>query len=128
MKDPRGPFTGVTVPLLIARSFGSAHPGGINVVLADGAVRNVSYTINPGTWLDLGAATTAMRSVIIRSSPIVRDSLRESPSGADQQASAVLRARCSATRGASGPLCGGSEFRIPHSEFRIPAARWYDAA
>jgi prepilin-type N-terminal cleavage/methylation domain-containing protein/prepilin-type processing-associated H-X9-DG protein len=53
LKDLRGPFTGVTVPLLIARSFGSAHPGGINVTLADGSVRNVSYTINLATWLDL---------------------------------------------------------------------------
>jgi prepilin-type N-terminal cleavage/methylation domain-containing protein/prepilin-type processing-associated H-X9-DG protein len=53
IKDPRGPFTGVSVPLLIARSFGSAHPGGINVVLGDGSVRTVSYTINLATWLDL---------------------------------------------------------------------------
>jgi prepilin-type N-terminal cleavage/methylation domain-containing protein/prepilin-type processing-associated H-X9-DG protein len=53
LKDLRGPFTGVTVPLLIAASFGSAHPGGVNIVLADGSVRSVSYSINLGTWLDL---------------------------------------------------------------------------
>lgn len=30
--------------------FGSAHPAGMNVVLADGSVRTVPYSINPDVW------------------------------------------------------------------------------
>jgi prepilin-type N-terminal cleavage/methylation domain-containing protein len=46
--------TGTTVSLTIMKSFGSAHASGIIGVLADGSVRNISYTINPVTWTDLG--------------------------------------------------------------------------
>ena len=53
IKDLRGPFTGVAVPILIAASFGSAHPGGINAVLADGSVRTISFSVNQATFLDL---------------------------------------------------------------------------
>jgi prepilin-type processing-associated H-X9-DG protein len=34
--------------------FGSSHPGGLNVALADGSVRYVSYAIAPGTFAALG--------------------------------------------------------------------------
>jgi len=46
--------TGTTVSLTIMKSFGSAHPNGINVTLADGSVRSVMYTINPVIWDNLG--------------------------------------------------------------------------
>jgi len=39
--------------ILIMRSFGSAHPGGINAVLGDGSVRTISYTVNPQTFINL---------------------------------------------------------------------------
>ena len=32
----------------------SAHPGGVNMGLADGSIRFVSETINTQTWRDLG--------------------------------------------------------------------------
>jgi prepilin-type processing-associated H-X9-DG protein len=34
--------------------FGSAHSAGVNVLLADGSVRMVPYTINPLVWNNLG--------------------------------------------------------------------------
>ena len=30
--------------------FGSAHPGGINAVLADGSVHHISYSIDPNVF------------------------------------------------------------------------------
>jgi prepilin-type processing-associated H-X9-DG protein len=39
--------------ILVMRSYGSAHPGGINVVLGDGSVRSIMYTINPTTFVNL---------------------------------------------------------------------------
>ena len=33
---------------------GSSHPGGVNVLLADGSVRFVKDSINQATWLALG--------------------------------------------------------------------------
>ncbi len=36
------------------RGFGSFHPGGLNVLMADGAVRFVKQTVNPMTWWALG--------------------------------------------------------------------------
>ncbi|QDU28151.1 hypothetical protein ETAA8_32510 [Anatilimnocola aggregata] len=50
--DPRGPFPTTTVPLLMAKSFGSAHPAGINVVLGDGSVRNVSFNVSGAVFLN----------------------------------------------------------------------------
>jgi type II secretory pathway pseudopilin PulG len=35
-------------------SFGSSHPGIFNVVLADGSVRSLRFTIAPTTWMFLG--------------------------------------------------------------------------
>lgn len=35
-------------------AFGSSHPGGFNMVLADGSVRNISYSIDANTHRDLG--------------------------------------------------------------------------
>jgi len=43
-------------------AFGSAHPGGLNALMADGAVQNISYTINPTVYSGLG--TIAGREVI----------------------------------------------------------------
>jgi len=34
--------------------FGSAHPNGINALMADGSVRTISYNINPTTFNNLG--------------------------------------------------------------------------
>jgi prepilin-type processing-associated H-X9-DG protein len=34
----------------IQSRFGSAHTGGINVVLGDGSVRSVNYNIDPNIW------------------------------------------------------------------------------
>lgn len=34
--------------------FGSSHPGGLNVLYADGGVRLVSYEVNPAVWRDGG--------------------------------------------------------------------------
>ena len=33
-------------PILISLGFGTAHPGGRNVVLCDGSVRTISYAID----------------------------------------------------------------------------------
>ena len=41
-------------PALIVGPFGSAHPGGVNVVLGDGSCRFLSFTINAGTYMQLG--------------------------------------------------------------------------
>jgi prepilin-type N-terminal cleavage/methylation domain-containing protein/prepilin-type processing-associated H-X9-DG protein len=34
--------------------FGSAHPGGLNVVLGDGSVRHVTYSVDVATWQSYG--------------------------------------------------------------------------
>ena len=39
--------------IAVATSFGSAHPGGLNVLLCDGSVRTVTYTVLPGTFTNL---------------------------------------------------------------------------
>jgi prepilin-type N-terminal cleavage/methylation domain-containing protein/prepilin-type processing-associated H-X9-DG protein len=51
LKDLKSPST--TVSILISQSFGSAHPAGMNVVLADGSVRQVSYQVAGGVFLNL---------------------------------------------------------------------------
>lgn len=48
------PATTNSTHVLLASLFGSAHPGGVNAVLADGSTRSVSYTINPATFQNLG--------------------------------------------------------------------------
>jgi len=36
------------------RCFGSAHPASFNIVLCDGSVRSVNYTIDQTTFMRLG--------------------------------------------------------------------------
>jgi prepilin-type N-terminal cleavage/methylation domain-containing protein/prepilin-type processing-associated H-X9-DG protein len=45
--DPRDGFTG-------GLRFGSSHPGRFNVVLADGSVRSIAYSIDPAVFRRLG--------------------------------------------------------------------------
>jgi prepilin-type N-terminal cleavage/methylation domain-containing protein/prepilin-type processing-associated H-X9-DG protein len=45
--DPRDGFTG-------GKRFGSSHPGRFNVVLADGSVRSIRYSVNPAIFRRLG--------------------------------------------------------------------------
>jgi prepilin-type N-terminal cleavage/methylation domain-containing protein/prepilin-type processing-associated H-X9-DG protein len=52
LRDPRGPFSTSTIPLLMARSFGSAHPGGINALACDGSVKMVSFNVSGAVWLN----------------------------------------------------------------------------
>lgn len=47
---PSSPNTGST---LWRRMFGSSHPGGVNVVLSDGSVRFIKFTVDPGTFRKL---------------------------------------------------------------------------
>ncbi len=47
---PRSPNTGGN---LWRRMFGGSHPGGVNVVLGDGSVRFIKYTVNPTTFRKL---------------------------------------------------------------------------
>jgi prepilin-type processing-associated H-X9-DG protein len=45
--------TTTSTQILLNRSFGSAHPGGINAVLADGSVRVITYTVDRGVFLNV---------------------------------------------------------------------------
>jgi len=38
--------------------FGSAHPGGVNVGVADGSVRTVTYSVDPAAWKPFGNRKT----------------------------------------------------------------------
>jgi prepilin-type N-terminal cleavage/methylation domain-containing protein/prepilin-type processing-associated H-X9-DG protein len=49
-KPPRRDRAGESNPEL----FGSAHPGGVNMLYCDGAVRPVNYNIDPAVFLDAG--------------------------------------------------------------------------
>jgi prepilin-type processing-associated H-X9-DG protein len=51
------PFSQVQ-PVLHAHRFGSPHPGGFNVVLADGSVRLVSYLVNLDVFRAYGHRTS----------------------------------------------------------------------
>jgi prepilin-type N-terminal cleavage/methylation domain-containing protein/prepilin-type processing-associated H-X9-DG protein len=42
------------IPVDPGYHFGSAHPGGLNMLLADGSVRMASFTINATIWNNLG--------------------------------------------------------------------------
>ena len=54
--SPRSPNTGGT---LWRRMFGSSHAGGVNVVLGDGSVRFVKFTVNPATFRKLACIDDA---------------------------------------------------------------------
>jgi prepilin-type N-terminal cleavage/methylation domain-containing protein/prepilin-type processing-associated H-X9-DG protein len=45
-----------SVRRLDGAEFGSAHPGGLNVALADGSVRFTRYSVAPAVWAALGTA------------------------------------------------------------------------
>jgi len=52
MLDPRGIPT-TSTQIAASRAFGSNHPGGVNVVLADGSVRLVAFTVSPPVFINL---------------------------------------------------------------------------
>jgi prepilin-type processing-associated H-X9-DG protein len=55
-QDPRRDIPVTTAALLTNAEygFGSAHPGGVNAVFADGSVHHVVYSINPVLFNELG--------------------------------------------------------------------------
>jgi len=48
--NPSSPNTGGTV---WRRMFGSSHPGGVNMLMCDGSVRNIKFTVNAGAFRKL---------------------------------------------------------------------------
>jgi prepilin-type N-terminal cleavage/methylation domain-containing protein/prepilin-type processing-associated H-X9-DG protein len=49
---------GLSECMALQLSFSSAHPGGINIALCDGSVRQIEETISPQVWSDYGTRSS----------------------------------------------------------------------